>query len=175
MSTEPYFDQRSQRWTVTIKGESLVHNERFVTEAEAREYCGLSGGSTEPSYRPEEVKMSKDVQHLGAVGLDVIPLALSTRACNFIIDQIDGLLQAGVLGEEDHSFADKLLGELRNARDATLSKTEHTKGGITPAIRKAAGLRVTEVSDEDLAAASPTYAEAVADKMAKSARKAVEK
>lgn len=168
----PYYDQRSERYVVVERlSLSRYDHHKFADETEAWEFSG----------HEKEDQMSNDVTHLGAVGLDVIPMALSERACNLIIKLLTERADAAMdeAEEVENELALKIVAELTIARDATLSKREQS--GVTDDVRRAAGLKVHEVSDEELAAASPTFREAkeseakrIAGKMAKSAREAVE-
>lgn len=165
----PYYDKRSERYVVVERlSLSRYDHHKFADEHEAWIFSG----------HEREDQMSNDVTHLGAVGLDVIPMALSERACDLILDALRPL---AIEGEDPEAqiLAAKVSAELTIAREATLSKRE--QGGITDDVRKAAGMKVHEVSDEELAAASPEFrkhkeseAKRIAGKMAKAAKEAVE-
>jgi hypothetical protein len=170
LTSPPFFDKRKNRWTVIEPlGPHNVQHHRFHDEDKAKAFWAV----LHPDQPIKEDTVSDDttdVQHLGALGLDVTPLALSDRAIDFFERQIDGLLQAGVLNEEDHALGDKLLGELRIARDATVSKRED---GRVREVAEAQGVSEEEASAQ-IAEYRETEAQRIAGKMAKASRDAVE-
>jgi hypothetical protein len=168
----PYFDKRKNRWTVTERlAPHHFASHRFHDESDARRFYAEHPIQPEP----EEATVSDDttdVQHLGAVGLNVTPLALSDRA----IEHIEALILLDAqealrfqsdnppsMSPEEHlEFAFKLLEELRIARDATVSKRD-------------SGMKAVHYDDIP-GHGKPEQSEAqrIAGKMAKASRDAVE-
>lgn len=163
----PYFDKRKNRWTVTERlAPHHFASHRFHDESDARRFYAEHPIQPEP----EEATVSDDttdVQHLGAVGLNVTPLALSDRAIEHLLD----LLDTDDIDAESASLSAKLATELRLARDATISKRD---SGITDEVREAAGMKVGHHRRAAIEQATETEAERIAGKMAKASRDAVE-
>lgn len=161
----PYYDKRSERWVVVERlSKDRVDHHKFADEKEAWEFSG----------HDKEDQMGNDVTHLGAVGLDVIPLALSERACDHLLELLDYDFGSGDEGT-DAALSEKIRDELRIARDATLSKREQS--GITDEVRKAAGARTLPDVRQDRDFEGPpaeTEAKRIAGKMATAAKEAVE-